>query len=283
MIQTAMQLKALIHNKADGDSIKAQTLLRNYMMERFLERCSISKYRNHFILKGGMLVASCVGADMRATMDIDATVQTLSLKLDSATKMIQEIIEISLEDGVTFRIVSATDIMAEHDYPGLRFMLEGFLDRMRIPFKIDISTGDAITPRAIEYSYHLMFENRDISVLAYNLETVLGEKMETVLTRAEANTRMRDFYDIHVLLTEKQGNIREDILQKAFTETCKMRKSINIVYEASDIINSVMNNESLIKQWENYRKNSFYVGELDWPEVIDSLWKLAEMLCIVHN
>lgn len=181
MIQTAMQLKAKIRNMSGGDSTKAQILIRNYMMERFLERCAVSKYRNHFILKGGMFVSSYVGLDTRATMDIDTTVQALTLTLESATKVIQEIIDVPLEGGVSFQIVSARDIMEEHEYLGFRFMLNGFLGRMKQPIKIDISTGNAITPAAIEYSYPLMSEERSINILSYNLETVLGEKMETIL------------------------------------------------------------------------------------------------------
>lgn len=221
MIRTSTQLKAKIQNISGGDGNKAQTLIRNYMMERFLERCAVSKYRERIILKGGMFVASYVGLDSRATMDIDTTVQAIPLTIDSVTGVIQEIIEIPLEDGVTFYIASAREIMKEQEYPGLRFVLDAVFDRIKQPIKIDISTGDVITPAAIEYFYPLMFENRSISVLAYNLETVLGEKMETILSRAEANTRMRDFYDIYILLAEKQSEIRQDILQAAFLSTCR--------------------------------------------------------------
>jgi hypothetical protein len=159
MISSAMQLKVKIRNMSGGDGVKAQTLLRNYMMERFIERCAVSKYRNHFILKGGMFLASYVGLDTRATMDIDTTVQALPLTLDIVSKVIQEIIDVPLEDGVTFQITSAKNIMEEHEYPGICFMLDGFFDRIKQPIKIDISTGDVIIPKAIEYSYPLMFED----------------------------------------------------------------------------------------------------------------------------
>lgn len=237
MIHSATQLKDKIRNMSGGNSTKAQTLIRNYMMERFLERCAVSKYKNHFILKGGMFVASYVGLDTRATMDIDTTVQSLPLTIDSATKIIQEIIDVSLDDGVTFTITSAKEIMEEHEYPGLRFMLDGFLDRMKQPIKIDISTGDAITPAAIEYAYPLMFEDRYIEILAYNIETVLAEKIETILSRAEANTRMRDFYDIYVLLAEKHNEIKESILVTAFSATCRKRSTpVAIVHSVSQLI-----------------------------------------------
>ena len=177
MIRTATQLKAKVRNLSGGDNKKAQTLIRNFIMERFLERIALSRYRNNFILKGGMLVAAVVGLDTRATMDIDTTVKSLNLTKDNAFKIVEEIIAVNLDDGVQFQITKVTDIMEEHDYPGIRFMLEATLDKMRQAVKMDISTGDVITPRAVEYSYHLMFEDRAISLRTYNLETLLVEKL----------------------------------------------------------------------------------------------------------
>lgn len=278
MIHTATQLKAKIRNMSGGDSTKAQTLIRNYMMERFLERCAVSRYQSHFILKGGMFVASYVGLDTRATMDIDATVRALPLTLAAITRVIQEIIDMPLEDGVTFEIVSAKDIMEEHEYPGLRFMLDVFLDKLKQPIKIDISTGDVITPAAIEYSYPLMFEERSIHILAYNLETVLGEKIETILSRAEANTRMRDYYDIYVLLEEKGEDIKREVLKHAYEATCRKRNSLDKTANAAEILNAVRGSSILKMQWENYRKSSYYVGQLSWNEVISRTYQLAEML-----
>ena len=181
MISSSRQLKDKVRNISDGNSNKASTLIRNFMMERFLERVSISSYRDNFILKGGMLVASIVGVDMRATMDIDTTVKALPLNEADVQRIIEEICNIPLEDNVSFQIKSTRTIMEEFDYPGIRVMLEATLDRMRQPIKIDISTDDVITPKAIEYDYKLMFEDRTISVLTYNKETLLAEKMQTII------------------------------------------------------------------------------------------------------
>lgn len=256
-------------------------LIRNYMMERFLERCATSEYRNHFILKGGMFVASYVGLDTRATMDIDTTVKAIPLTIEAAAKAIRAIIEIPLEDGVSFQIASVREIMADHEYAGFRFMLDGYLGRMKQPIKIDISTGDVITPAAIEYSYPLMFEERSISILSYNLETVLSEKMETILSRADANTRMRDYYDIYVLLNEKRNTIRSEILRAAFEATCRKRNTLKLIAQASGILNAVKDGEVLKRQWENYRKSSYYVGQLEWKEVFAGTEELAKMLQII--
>ena len=203
MIHTAKQLKDKVKNLSDGRSEVAQSLIRYYFMERFLERVSVSEHRNNFILKGGMLVASIIGVDMRATMDIDTTVKELSLNEQDFRKIIEKICAIQIEDGVTFKITSVKKIMEEFDYPGIRMMIEANLDRLRQPFKIDISTDDVITPDAIEFKYKLMFEDRTISVLSYNLETLLAEKMQTILARGLANTRMRDFYDIYEIMNSK--------------------------------------------------------------------------------
>ena len=165
MIKTTRQLKDKINNMSGGSSEKAQILFRNYMMERFLERVSLSEYKNNFILKGGMLVASLVGLDMRATMDIDTTVTSLNLTVDDANKIITDIISVPVDDNVSFEIVSAETIMDEFDYPGVRIRINAYFENSKQPIKIDISTGDVITPSAVEYDYPLMFEDRTISVI----------------------------------------------------------------------------------------------------------------------
>ena len=198
MIHTSTQLKALVRNKSHGDNAKAMTLIRNFVMERFLERMSLSKYSSNLILKGGLLIASMVGLDNRSTMDIDTTIRNYNLSAEDAEKMIEDIIAVPLNDGTRFAVKSVESIMNEAEYPGIRFKLEAALDTMKTPLKIDISTDDVITPREVNYEYKLMFEERSIPLLAYNLETVLAEKMETIISRGTLNTRMRDYYDIMI-------------------------------------------------------------------------------------
>lgn len=198
MIKTSRQLKDLIRNLSKEKSADAQILLRNYMMERFLERISLSEYKDKFILKGGMLVAAMVGLDARSTMDIDATVKGANVSVEDVENIIDAIVRVQIEDGVTFRVKTIQEIMDEAEYPGVRVSLETLFDGVTTPLKIDISTGDAITPREIKYRFKLMLEDRVIEVWAYNLETVLAEKIETIITRDVTNTRMRDFYDIHI-------------------------------------------------------------------------------------
>ena len=274
MISTATQLKAKVRNLSGGDSKKAQTLIRNFIMERFLERIALSQYRNNFILKGGMLVAAVVGLDTRATMDIDTTVKSLNLDKENATKIIEDIIAVEIPDGVQFRITKVTDIMEEHDYPGIRFMLEATLDKMRQAIKIDISTGDIITPRAVEYSYQLMFEDRAISLWTYNLETLLAEKLETIMARGTANTRMRDFYDIHVI--SQQEFFDKEVLKKALLATSEKRDTTVQIPDFRNILSSVESDEVMKSQWESFKEDSFFVGELSWEEVMGSVKQIAE-------
>lgn len=277
-MKSATAVKAKIKNKAGGSSDKSQIMLRIYLMERLLERVSLSRYRDNFVLKGGLLVSSLVGVDMRSTMDVDTTVKSLPLNKSSAQKILEEIMAIDLEDGVLFRISKVQDIMEGHEYEGLRFMIECSMDRLKQTIKIDISTGDEITPKAIAYKLPLIVEDRTIELWAYNLETLLAEKLETIMVRAEANTRMRDFYDIRVLLEQDAETIDRDTMKAAFYATCKNRGSIELIGTIDDVINKIADDETMRQLWNNYRKTNYYVGALEWEEVIGSARKLRIMI-----
>ena len=278
MIKSRMQLNALIRNKAAGDGDKAQILLRIYMMERLLERISVSRYRDNFILKGGMLVSSLVGVDMRTTMDIDTTIRALPLTQEKAKAFLEKIMAIDLEDNVSFRITKIEDIMEGHEYEGFRFHIEGVLEKLRQTIKIDISTGDAITPAAMEYELPLILENRKIGLWAYNMETLLAEKLETVMTRAEANTRMRDFYDIYILTRQEVIEINPTHLKEAFAATCRKRGSEAAIPSFDEVLESIEASPEMQDAWENYRKNNPYVEDLTWGEAIHSVKLLKDQI-----
>lgn len=276
MIRTATQLKAKIRNLSGGDNNRAKVLIRNFVMERFLERVALSPYRNNFILKGGMLVAAVVGLEARATMDIDTTVKALPLTMENARKVVEDILRVEVPDGVFFEITKVTGIMEEHDYPGIRFTLEARLERMRQTIKIDISTGDVITPGAVEYSYRLMFENRSISIWTYNLETLIGEKLETILARETANTRMRDFYDIHIL--SERGNIDFKLLHDAFKATAEKRGTLEKLPKFNVILEAIRSDETMLGMWDRYRDDNMFVGDLSWEDVNQSVRMMAEAM-----
>ena len=273
MIHSSKQLKDLIRNLSKEVGIEAHVLIRKYMMERFLERVSSSKYNGSFILKGGMLVAAFVGVEVRATMDIDTTIKGIPVTMVDMERTITEISNIDLEDNVKFRIKKVSEIMDEAEYSGIRFSIDALLDGAVIPLKIDISTGDVITPREIAYSYKLMFEDRTIQIMTYPIETVLAEKLETVISRSITNTRMRDFYDIHILL--KSQNIDADILALALERTAKKRGNFNLLENAESVLKAVKSDEDMKRLWDIYQKKFKYAGEYTWDEVIHSVSELS--------
>lgn len=273
MIHSSKQLKDLIRNLSKEVGIEAHVLIRKYMMERFLERVSSSKYNGSFILKGGMLVAAFVGVEARATMDMDTTIKGIPVTMVDMESTITEISNIDLEDNVKFRIKKVLEIMDEAEYSGIRFSMDALLDGAVIPLKIDISTGDVITPREIAYSYKLMFEDRTIPIMTYPIETVLAEKLETVISRSITNTRMRDFYDIHILL--KSQNIDADILALALERTAKKRGNFNLLENAESVLKVVKSDEDMKRLWDIYQKKFKYAGEYTWDEVIHSVRELS--------
>ena len=273
MIHSSKQLKDLIRNLSKEVGIEAHVLIRKYMMERFLERVSSSKYNGSFILKGGMLVAAFVGVEARATMDIDTTIKGIPVTIVDMERTITEISNIDLDDNVKFRIKKVSEIMDEAEYSGIRFSMDAVLDGAVIPLKIDISTGDVITPREIAYSYKLMFEDRTIPIMTYPIETVLAEKLETVISRSITNTRMRDFYDIHILL--KSQNINADILALALERTAKKRGNFNLLENAESVLKIVKSDEDMKRLWDIYQKKFKYAGEYTWDEVIHSVRELS--------
>jgi len=273
MIHSSKQLKDLIRNLSKEVGIEAHVLIRKYMMERFLERVSSSKYNGSFILKGGMLVAAFVGVEARATMDIDTTIKGIPVTIVDMERTITEISNIDLDDNVKFRIKKVSEIMDEAEYSGIRFSMDAVLDGAVIPLKIDISTGDVITPREIAYSYKLMFEDRTIPIMTYPIETVLAEKLETVISRSITNTRMRDFYDIHILL--KSQNINADILALALERTAKKRGNFKLLENAESVLKIVKSDEDMKRLWDIYQKKFKYAGEYTWDEVIHSVRELS--------
>ncbi len=274
MIQTARQLKDLIRNLSRKNAADVQILLRNYMMERFLERISLSEYRDIFILKGGMLVAAMVGLDARSTMDMDATVKGATVSVKDVENMVVSIISAPLDDGVSFRIKQISEIMDDADYPGVRVSLETEFDHVITPLKIDISTGDAITPREIRYRFRLMLEDRSIEVWAYNLETVLAEKLETVITRTVTNTRMRDFYDIHILLELHGERLDGRVLQQALQVTASKRGTGANLNNAALVFDEVERDATMQNLWNAYQKKFSYASDLPWNTIMSSVRKL---------
>lgn len=273
MIHTAKQLKDLIRNMSQKTGVKPEVLFRKYMMERFLERISLSEYNERFILKGGMLIVGVMGIEARTTMDMDTTVKGIPVTMDNMERIITEISNIALEDNVKFRIKRASVIMEEAEYPGVRFSMDAELDGTVIPMKMDVSTGDVITPKEISYSYKLMFEDRTIPIMAYPIETVLAEKLHAVISKGTAGTRMRDFYDIDMLL--KSQNVDDSVFALALERTAKNKGGLNFLAEAGKILKEIKSDEKMKSLWATYQENFIYASKYSWDDVVHSVWKLS--------
>ncbi len=267
MIRSSTQLKDKVKNLSHGDSNMAQNLIRNFVMERFLERVSISQYRDKIILKGGMLVASLIGINLRATMDIDTTFQALPLSKEDAERIVTDIINTPVNDNMTFTISNVSDIMADFEYPGVRIGLISQLDKLKQKITIDISTDDVITPAAMNYEYKLLLEKRSIEIMTYTPETVLAEKIQTIFSRGTANTRMRDYYDVYILACENKVVPDAGVLRLALLRTCKKRGTDLSKDEIILSLKEIAESEELAVLWDRYSKNNYYVGNLPWTAI----------------
>ena len=275
---TSEQIKGRIKSVAKQNNADARTLMRIYMMERFLERLAQSEYRDNFIIKGGILVTAMIGVAHRSTMDIDTSMKNLNLSADDALQVVNQVKDIDLDDGVSFEVKDVSNIMDEMEYPGIRVTMNANVGRLITPLKIDISTGDVITPRAIEFNYDLLLEDRSISLWSYNLETILAEKLQTVLARGILNTRMRDFYDIRMLLDTYEDKVNKAVLKDAFAATCKKRGTDHLQEQAEEIIKIIEADEQLQVLWRAYQKKYSYAADIDYASVISGVRKLMDWI-----
>lgn len=275
---TPEQIKGRIKSVAKQNNADARTLMRIYMMERFLERLAQSEYRDNFIIKGGILVTAMIGVAHRSTMDIDTSMKNLNLSAEDALRVVNQVKDIDLDDGVSFDVKDISNIMDEMEYPGIRVTMNANVGRLITPLKIDISTGDVITPRAIEFNYDLLLEDRSISLWSYNLETILAEKLQTVLARGILNTRMRDFYDIRMLLDTYEDKVNKVVLKDAFAATCNKRGTDHLQEQAEEIIKIIEADEQLQVLWRAYQKKYSYAAEIDYASVINGVRKLMNWI-----
>lgn len=264
-----MQLKDLIANLSKKVSIDSPTLMRMYMAERFLERMSKSKYAKRFIVKGGILVSAMVGPGRRSTMDVDATVSGIDLNAENVARMATEIAEVEVDDGVRFVFESSSRIMDSAEYPGIRIKLNALFGKSRIPVKLDISTGDAITPEAVLFKYPLMLEKRCLAIWAYNKETILAEKLETIISRGDYNTRMRDFYDICMIKRLSLEDVDTKAVREALLATAERRKTLDLVLnEGKRILGEISAAPRPASLWKTYASSHPYAKDLKWEEAI---------------
>ena len=246
-------------------------ILQRYMFERVLERISVSNYQDNFILKGGLLLSAMFGIGNRMTKDMDATITGIDVSKDKMLKVLNEILSINLKDGVKFDVVDITDIREDDEYGGNKYHIVGKLQSLKVNLEIDISTGDKVTPRELKYKYPLIFEDRTIMITSYNIETILAEKIETVLWRGVFNSRMKDFYDICYFLTKLRKDIDINILKEAVDNTFTKRNLFEYLNDYEQIINSIIGNERIEKLWNIYSNKYKYSNGIDITEILNLL------------
>lgn len=277
-MKNATQLKAIVRNISKEKNISAQLVLQNYMLEHLLERISLSSYKDNFILKGGFLIASMVGLDTRATMDMDVTIKGEPVNPENIRMMFDEIIQTPVDDDITFEFKNINEIREGDDYTGYRVHLVGNFPPMAIPLKLDITTGDKITPKEIQYEYKTMFDEKSILVLAYNLETVMSEKLETVLSRGDQTTRLRDYYDVYILWKLQQQNINLDHLKAALTATANKRNSLELMKQYQNTMLVIRESEFMKEQWYKYQRSFDYTKDILFEETCETVIDVMDRL-----
>ena len=274
----AMQLKAQIRNFAKESGVPAQAVLQNLMLERLLERISKSPYKRNFVLKGGMLIASLVGAAYRTTMDMDATIKSRSLSKESLEDMLKEICAIDLDDDIRFGINYLEEIREDDIYDGYRVALIAYFENIRTPLKLDLTTGDKLTPGAVLYPYISIFEEKTIEVWAYNVETILAEKVETILRRSALNTRARDFYDVYFLVKTQGARLDIPLFKKALKATITHRKSSVSPGKGKEILASIRQDATMQERWKRYTQTYPYASGLEFEMALETIDELLDRM-----
>ena len=255
-------------------------LLQRFMFERILERISLSKYQENFILKGGLLLSALFGIDNRTTKDMDTTINGLNISKEQMVNVLNEILSIDLNDGVKFELVDVTDIREDDEYGGNKYHLIGKLENLKINLDIDISTGDTVVPRELEYSYPSLFEDKKILIYTYNVETIISEKIETILRRGQYNSRMKDYYDIHMFLSKFKDNIDIDILKLSIKHTFNKRESFDYLKDYAQILDGIVSYDRIVNLWNIYAKKNKYANDIKFEEIINELREFISNLDI---
>ncbi len=271
----SMQVKDKLKNIAVKKNIEFNTLLRLYMYDRFIERLAVSKYRDNFILKGGFYLSTLFGLESRSTNDIDTAIKDTNFTKENVEEMIKSIISIDINDGALINFVKISNIHEEDQYGGFRVVLNVKVDTIRDTFQIDIETGDPITPKPIVYKYLPILGDRYINIWSYNIETVIAEKLETILRRAEANSRTRDYYDLYLIYTKGWNNVNFNDLHKAIDKTFKKR---NYTGNIEETIAMLKDSEIIKNRWNSYKKKYEYAKNIDYDKIMQCIEEIVKAI-----
>lgn len=278
MIKNKASLKTKVSNLANTINIPNKYLIQNFMFEALLRRISVSRYKDKFIIKGGLLLSSIFGVNLRSTMDLDTTIKGLPLDRDTITKVISEIIKIDLNDNIKLEIERIKDIRVEELYPGFNVNLMAEFDGLKTNLMIDITTGDVITYKEIEYKYITLFEHEIINIMSYNYETILAEKFEAIISRNIENTRMKDYYDLYMFVNLKWKDINKNTLRKAIINTAKNRQTLNYIDNASKYLELISDDIRLRSLWNSYQSNYEYAKDIYFEDTIKAIKVISDII-----
>lgn len=277
-MKTPEQLKGVIRSMAAKKNLRAQEVLQMFLFERIIDRLAASSFRDNFILKGGLLISSMIGIGERTTMDMDTTVRGIQMEEDEIVSAVKEIIAMDVGDGISFEFQKIEPIREDDAYNNFRVHLRAKYGKIDSPMKIDITTGDIITPAAIRYDFPFVFEEKTVPVMAYTLETVLAEKYETIIRRNIGTTRARDYYDLHTLYRSRKDVVQMEVLRAAVIHTAEKRDSVDDIRDWRDILKDIREEPQLYLLWDNYAADNKYIGDLKFNEVLDTVDEIAKIL-----
>ncbi|CAK7071951.1 MAG: hypothetical protein ENTB_03193 [Enterocloster aldenensis] len=277
-MKTPEQLKGAIRSMAAKKNLRAQEVLQMFLFERIIDRLAASSFRDNFILKGGLLISSMIGIGERTTMDMDTTVRGIQMEDDEIVSAVKEIIAMDVGDGISFEFQKIEPIREDDAYNNFRVHLRAKYGKIDSPMKIDITTGDIITPAAIRYDFPFVFEEKTVPVMAYTLETVLAEKYETIIRRNIGTTRARDYYDLHTLYRSRKDVVQMEVLRAAVIHTAEKRDSVDDIRDWRDILKDIREEPQLYLLWDNYAADNKYIGDLKFNEVLDTVDEIAKIL-----
>lgn len=272
------RLNYIIKNKSNGNNDLSLHLHQMFFFEHILMRLEHSKYKDNIILKGGVLLSSIIGNDMRTTKDIDATLKSIPLNKEKIKTIFEEILHMDLSDGCDFEIESIKDIRLEDEYGGYRINVYGTFDKLKSHFFIEITTGDVITPREIKYEYNSIFEDKKIYIMAYTVETIIAEKFESIISKNITNTRAKDFYDIYMLMNNHKNKINDKNLISAIKRTFKHRNTNYDIKYLNEVFDIIKDNLILKQVYDNYKNKLIYVKNINYEDTIKTIYEIISIL-----
>ena len=277
MFSNANSFKAKIKNISKDKEIPAQQVQQHYLIEQVLKMISTSSYRDSFIVKGGYLIGQMIGLDKRTTMDLDVTLKGTEMSRENLIHIFEEIL-CSKTDGFSFSVDKLEPIRQDDEYGGFSLKLNATFDTLKEVVFIDITTGDKITPREITYSMTSIFTNESIKIWTYNLETVLAEKLETIISRGLASTRPRDRYDLFTLYKLRKEEINLEVLKNALENTAEKRKSKDTIYNWEEQVRGIEISDYQKELWVRYQRQFKYAKDISFDNSVQVIREIMQQI-----